>query len=240
MQPIRRKRGRPPKPEHEKVRPPPKIRKRKPASETKIGKIRAAAMATADEEIGFDPTDTGGRPTKFRDEFVRIAKAMCRLGATDADLAEEFGVDLVTIYNWQSKHPRFAKAIALGKLPADDRVERAFYMRATGYAAPATKIMQHEGRPIIVPYQQHIPPDPGAAFNWLVNRRSDEWRSRHSLEHTGNGKTLGQELAGGDPRALLETARWISERLAAAQQPEPIDITPQLISGPTNGNADHS
>lgn len=38
--------------------------------------------------------------------------------------------------------------------------------------------MQDKGRPVIVPFWEHVPPDPGAAFNWLKNRRSDQWRDK--------------------------------------------------------------
>jgi hypothetical protein len=226
---LPRKRGRPRKPRAE---VPPKVRKRKPSSETIVGRARAAAMLSVpDEDIGIN---TGGRPTKYRDEFARIAKAMCRLGATDADLAEEFCVDIDTIRNWQSKHPRFAKALVLGKEPADERVARAFYKRAVGYSYQSQKIMQYEGSPVIVPFKEHVPPDAGAAYNWLVNRRREEWQSRSAIEHTGrNGRPLSEEL-GTTPAALLETARWIADRLAAAQSvPTTIDITPtKALAGP--------
>jgi hypothetical protein len=33
----------------------------------------------------------GGRPTKYKAEYVAIASQMCRLGATDADLAPGSG-----------------------------------------------------------------------------------------------------------------------------------------------------
>jgi hypothetical protein len=39
--------------------------------------------------------------------YAKIAAQMCKLGATDADLAAAFGVTTVTIWNWQSRYEEF-------------------------------------------------------------------------------------------------------------------------------------
>jgi hypothetical protein len=52
---------------------------------------------------------------------------MCKLGATNADLAEAFGVSTRTIWRWRSNNREFCQALRIGKGPADDRVERALY-----------------------------------------------------------------------------------------------------------------
>jgi hypothetical protein len=44
-----------------------------------------------------------GRKPKYRKEFARIAQAMCKLGATDYDLAQEFEVATSTIWRSSSK-----------------------------------------------------------------------------------------------------------------------------------------
>src|SRR5262245_19170119 len=53
------------------------------------------------------PIVSPGRTPKYKAKFAEIAKGMCRMGATDADLAAEFGVTTVTIWRWQSKHKAF-------------------------------------------------------------------------------------------------------------------------------------
>ena len=65
----------------------------------------------------------GGRPTKYKPEFAKVAAQMCKLGATDADLAAAFDVTTVTIWNWQSRHLQFFNALKIGKGLPDDKVE---------------------------------------------------------------------------------------------------------------------
>jgi hypothetical protein len=75
-----------------------------------------------------------GRKSKYRKEYARIAKAMCRQGATDYDLAQEFEVATSTIWRWCSKYPEFCNAIKVEKASYDDRVERSLAQRALGYS----------------------------------------------------------------------------------------------------------
>ena len=51
-----------------------------------------------------------GRPSKYAPVYAKIAAQMCKLGATDADLAAAFGVTTVTIWNWQSRYPERSTA----------------------------------------------------------------------------------------------------------------------------------
>lgn len=165
-----------------------------------------------------------GHPTDYKPIFCEIARAMCEAGATVYDLAVRFKVTRQTVYNWQATHPDFFDACALGKDKPDDRVKRSLYERSVGYSYNATKVMQFQGRPVIVEYVEHVPPDPGAAMKWLSNRRPKEWRetSRHEISGP-DGKPI--ELT--DAKAKMELARWIAFKLAAVD-PEPtlIEDTP--------------
>ena len=130
---------------------------------------------------GADAAPKMGRPTKYRPEFVERAREMCRRGATDYDLAQEFGVVTSTIWSWSVKHPDFSSALKTEKGAFDDRVERSLAQRAVGYSYHATKVMQHNGTPVYAAYIEHVPPDPGAAKLWLCNRRPDLWREKVEL-----------------------------------------------------------
>ena len=143
----------------------------------------------------------GGRPTKFRPEYVEIAATLAKNGATDADVASALGVAIRTVWRWQAEHAAFCQALVVPPGAPDDRVERSLFQRGVGYTFDAEKIFQHDGKPVRVAYQEHIPPDPGAAMKWLTNRRPDRWRDRQSLEHTGkDGKDLAPEPS--NPRDL--------------------------------------
>lgn len=125
-----------------------------------------------------------GRPSDFMPEYVEQAHKLCRLGATDAEVADFFGCNRRTLQRWQHDHPELAEAMKLGKEIPDSRVERALYARAVGYDFEAVKIFcNKDGIVTEVPYLEHVPPDPKAAMQWLFNRRPNEWRLR--VEHTG-------------------------------------------------------
>jgi hypothetical protein len=131
-----------------------------------------------------------GRPSDYEPEFAEQAKKLCRLGATDMELADFFDVDVRTIYRWKHAHEEFCHAVTCGKEAADARVERALYNRAVGYSHPAVKIFMPAGaaKPVYADYTEHVPPDPGAAFNWLKNRKPDVWRDKQEVEHSGGVK----------------------------------------------------
>jgi hypothetical protein len=133
----------------------------------------------------------GGRPTDYRPEYASLAEKLCRFGATDADLADEFGVSVRTIQRWTGRHEEFCRALRAGKDPADERVERSLYQRAVGYEMDACKILMHDGKPVIVPYVEQVGPDTTACIFWLKNRRRDKWTDTRREELSGpDGKPI--------------------------------------------------
>ncbi len=129
----------------------------------------------------------GGRPSAYKPEYAQIAKVMCELGATNAELADAFQVGTGTINYWRAAHVEFSDAVRPAKEKADDCVEYSYFQRAVGYSYDAVKIFMPAGRekPVIVPYREHVPPDPNAGAFWLKNRRPEKWRDKHEVEHGG-------------------------------------------------------
>ena len=93
--------------------------------------------------------------------------------------------NISTLYRWKHSHPEFCEALKLGKEAANATVQDRLYKRATGYTHNAQKIMQYEGRPVVVDYVEHHPPNVTACIFWLKNRQPELWRDRQ--EHTGAG-----------------------------------------------------
>lgn len=136
----------------------------------------------------------GGRPTDYRDEYVERVANLALNGATDAEIADDLGVSISTLYNWRAKHPAFLQAMKYGKSQADDRVERSFYLRAVGYERDAVKVsFDKDGNPLYAPYREVVAPDPAAAQFWLKNRRPEEWKER--VEMTRPDDPLAELLA---------------------------------------------
>ena len=119
-----------------------------------------------------------GRPTLFRPEYVKQAAALCKLGATDPELADFFEVSIGTIKMWAVQHEDFLAARMSGKLAYDDRVEHALAARALGYEHDEVDIRVVEGQIVQTPIRKHYPPDATAAIFWLKNRRSGAWKDR--------------------------------------------------------------
>jgi hypothetical protein len=116
----------------------------------------------------------------YQPEYAEQAAELCRLGATDEELAEHFEVCVRTIYRWRNAHEEFAKAVVCGKEHADARVERSLYARAVGCSVERTKVFKHTGDPdpVYATYKHQLAPDPNAALQWLRVRQPRKWRIR--------------------------------------------------------------
>lgn len=136
-----------------------------------------------------------GRPTKYDPERMpdKVRK-LCRLGATDYEIAQILEINRETLYRWKIEHEDFSNAFIDGKAKWDDRVERSLLERATGYSYESERLFCYKGTVKRVPVVEHVPPDPGAAKQWLSSRRPDKWRETTRQEITG---------ADGDPFEVL-------------------------------------
>lgn len=146
-----------------------------------------------------------GAPTKYRPDFNEEARKFCQLkGATDEQLAAYFGVAESTIKEWYKKYPDFSASVRAGKTMADMNVADGFYKRATGYEYNETTFEKIDDRKALeaVPdalitvdaYKKkivikHLPPDAGAALNWLKNRQPEDWRDKVEVAHSGKIET---------------------------------------------------
>jgi hypothetical protein len=170
-----------------------------------------------------------GRPTKFLPEYAKQAYHLALLGATDADLARAFAVQLSTVALWKRRHPDFSDALKRGKDEADSNVAKSLYRRALGYSHPAVKIITvargaNQGSEVEeVPYMERYPPDTVAAIFWLKNRRPDLWRDKRDVEHSG-------EIAASGVLAVpmpVESDQWAT--IAARQQAELVAHPPKPL-----------
>jgi hypothetical protein len=126
-----------------------------------------------------------GRPTSFRDEYADQAYKLCLLGATDAKLADFFGVSESTLNLWKQAHPKFSESMAQGKDQADAEIAQALFHRAKGYSHPEVDIKVVASNIVQTPLTKHYPPDTQAASLWLRNRQPKLWRDKQDIEHTG-------------------------------------------------------
>src|SRR5262245_45123930 len=131
-----------------------------------------------------------GRPTKYRPEHCRQATMLCKLGATDEEMAKAFGVNEATLYRWQKTHPEFRKAIRAGKLVADMKVVASLHSIAMGFEYDEVQPIKlketqysFEGKKVseiekveIVKMRRIMPPETAAIMFWLTNRQKEKWK----------------------------------------------------------------
>jgi len=159
----------------------------------------------------------------YKPEFAEQASHMCRLGATDEELAEHFEVCVRTIYRWRNTHEEFADAVVVGKHHADARVERALYSRAVGCSVERTKVFRNAGdeKPVCVTYQHHYPPDANAARHWLSVRQAETWAVRNEEEEEEDTE-LGERLREAFARIAEHENAPSAPRDAEYEQPRPV------------------
>ena len=127
-----------------------------------------------------------GRPSEYDpDKTAKQAKKACLMGATDADLADFFGVSEKTINNWKHDHPEFLQSIKDGKEIADSNVAKSLYERANGYEHPEVHVSNYQGEITLTELTKHYPPDTTAGIFWMKNRQPNKWRDRKQTEVSG-------------------------------------------------------
>lgn len=150
--------------------------------------------------------NNGGRPTDYKPEYAEQVFRLCLLGLTDDELAKYFDVQTSTINNWKKSHEEFLEAVLNGREKADGKVAEGLYKRACGYAfdevtyeriavdeaMQSPEEMEEDNQAMkIEAYKKkvvtkHLPPDPGAAMNWLKNRQKSKWRDNTDVNVTGS------------------------------------------------------
>ncbi len=133
-------------------------------------------MASGNEQ-DYEHEKDHGRPTKYKPEYDEQVAKLCKLGATDSDLADFFNVSRSTLSLWKVKHESFSDALKVGKAPADERVKLSLYHRAVGYSHPDEHISNFQGEITVTPTIKHYPPDTTACIFWLKNRLPEEFRA---------------------------------------------------------------
>jgi transposase-like protein len=158
------------------------------------------------------------RPSKYKPEFDGQAVKLCKLGATDRELAEFFGVAESTLNLWKSDYPTFSESLKRGKGESDARVEQSLYRRALGYSHDAVKIlMTKDGDVYREEYVEHYPPDTVACIFWLKNRQPEHWRDKFDVD-TGLSRERATQLLGVVEQRLAALENSPESAAAATRQ----------------------
>lgn len=130
-----------------------------------------------------------GRPTKYDPSLGEKARKLALLGMTDVEVADIFGVNPDTLYEWDNRYPEFSEIRSRGKTEADARVAASLYERAIGYSHEDVHPSSYQGLVTLTPIIKYYPPDTQAATLWLSNRQGGKWKiksSNQTLDKDGN------------------------------------------------------
>lgn len=128
-----------------------------------------------------------GRPSKYKDDYAEQAYKLCLLGATDAEMADFFGVAESTLNLWKLEHADFSESVKKGKRSADAEVADRLYQRAMGYTHEEEQLFSYQGTVVRANTLKHYAPETVAAIFWLKNRQPKQWRDRHELTGAEGG-----------------------------------------------------
>lgn len=181
-----------------------------------------AAKAAAESPTASEKPKTG-RPSSFREDYhPDRAMDYALLGMTNQEIADALGIHLDTLHDWRRKYPAFSYALKAGKEVADGKVARSLYRKAKGATIRAIKagpdgqpLFDDEGKPVYVDVE--LPGDTTAQIFWLKNRRSNQWRDKQAVEHTGaDGKDLIPET---DANELARRVAFLLQSSVQEQHP---------------------
>ena len=146
-----------------------------------------------------------GRPGKYEywlsDDGLLKINGWARDGLVNEQIAENIGINVKTLYEWQKRFSNFSNALKNNKEIADRNVENALYKRATGYEFIEKRVSKEQfynaatGRieelTKTTVTNKHVSPDPTAIIYWLKNRKPNEWRDRRQE----NENNINDELS---------------------------------------------
>lgn len=126
-----------------------------------------------------------------------LIEAWARDGLIDEDIAKKLGVAYSTFRKYRDGHEALSAALKRGKEVADVEVENALFKRAIGYrydevTKEAGKVLDEESgewKTVMVETKRvtkEVQPDVTAQIFWLKNRRSDKWRDKQEVGHSGS------------------------------------------------------
>ena len=160
----------------------------------------------------------------FSKEQLKHVELISKLGATNDQLAEFFGVVPDTIQDWLSKHKDFKKARKRGGIMADLKVVQALYKRATGYDFYEKEMKVVMGQLKTFKVKKHVIPDVKAIIHWLRNRQRELWTVARDLniahEHSGKVEHIHESLKDIPTEELSPEARDVLFEITKKQLTE--------------------
>ena len=130
---------------------------------------------------------------KYSTELTEKICGHLKQGATITTTCDAVGIAKSTFYEWMEKKSDFSDTIKKTMAIPDKKVENALFKMATGSFRYTEKhyeqIRDAKGKAtemqLIKTIRKRALPNVTAQIFYLKNKKSEEWRDRHDLEHSG-------------------------------------------------------
>ncbi len=143
-----------------------------------------------------------GRKGKYHDwitkEGLLKIEGWARDGLTDKQIAHNIGITEQTLNNWKKRFPSLFESLKRGKEVIDRQVENALLKRALGYEYEEVKQIVEKDemgkdRKRVEKIKKVVLPDTTAQIFWLKNRKPEQWRDKHNIDHSGTMEVKSDE-----------------------------------------------
>lgn len=185
-------------------------RRRKPRTlEQDEDQALRRALAKRQERLEVKKRKTRREFTE--DELVQV-EVLSKLGATTAQLAMFFRVDMATIDGWIQRNKDFQMARQRGGIEADMKVADSLYKRAVGFEYEEQEQIFNPitGKHVITKKsKKFIPPDTKAAIHWLKVRQREVWTLPELHLHSGKVEHLHRRLQDIPVQDLSQSAKEV-------------------------------
>ena len=140
--------------------------------------------------------NVGGRPTRYKSEYLAVMYKITELGGTDKDVIAAIGIGERTLNTWKKKYPEVSAALKQGKDFANHEIKTALFQVAKGFKCDDIKFATFEGQITDEKkIKRHYPPNVRAIQFWLINRDRDNWKPINELQPGGDGQEIADALA---------------------------------------------
>lgn len=142
-------------------------------------------------------------------------------GATDDEIADQFGVSYETFKAWRRLYKGFDKALDEGRSSVDADVTVSLFKLTQGFEYTEETATPKGG---IVEVKRYAKPEFSAARYWLENRRPDLWRSASTTRVTGRDDNTPIGMKVESKNELIDAiVGIITSKADGASKPKPSD-----------------
>jgi hypothetical protein len=121
----------------------------------------------------------GGRPTAYEERFNTMAEVFLSKGGQTNELADLFGVNESTIYQWKKDYPEFSKFIQKGRDAYGVNVaEKKLQQRIEGFTYKEKKITKDKNGSRMEITERYALPDVNAIKFYLNHVGGNRWKEQ--------------------------------------------------------------